>query len=196
MDPGPFTDPRVFGPRVPGYPGTRYLYYTEPPGLGYTYTAVPCVPTAYRAGAESREQSDTPTSAQHATHTRYPYQRKRTYFTMSGEMNQAQGTVASEAAGPAAAPAARSRPLSAKDRADEAEEVGSSSSSYEEEESGDVICATEYFLLQQCGRRFTCISYFARCLSHDLFDASNYLCRIFLVTWRRGERKKCRRKCL
>ena len=23
MDPGPFTDPRVFGPRVPGYPGTR-----------------------------------------------------------------------------------------------------------------------------------------------------------------------------
>ena len=52
-------------------------------------------------------------------------------------MNQAQGTVASEAAGPAAAPAARSRPLSAKDRADEAEEVGSSSSSYEGEESGD-----------------------------------------------------------
>ena len=38
-------------------------------------------------------------------HTRYPYQRARTYFTMGGEMDRQQRTVASEAAGPAAAPA-------------------------------------------------------------------------------------------
>ena len=35
-------------------------------------------------------------------HTRYPYQRTRTYFTMSGEVDRQQGAVASEAA---AAPA-------------------------------------------------------------------------------------------
>ena len=46
-------------------------------------------------------------------HTRYPYQRTRTYFTTSGEMDRQQGTVASEAAGPAVAPA--------KDIAEEAE---------------------------------------------------------------------------
>ena len=38
------------------------------------------------------------------SHDTYPYQRTRTCFTMSGEMDRQQGT-ASEAAGPAAAPA-------------------------------------------------------------------------------------------
>ena len=38
-------------------------------------------------------------------YTRYPFERTRTYFTMSEEMYRQQGTVASEAAGLAAAPA-------------------------------------------------------------------------------------------
>ena len=80
---GPTRGIAVFVPWVPGYSGTRQLFYTEPPKLGYTliytYTAE-AAPPDYRLSplqTTDREQRSIVFSPRvPATRTRYPYQRK------------------------------------------------------------------------------------------------------------------------
>ena len=60
MDPGPFTDPRVFGPRVPGYP--IFVLYGAPRTGVYIHCCALC---PYSLQGRSREQRA----------ERYPYLR-------------------------------------------------------------------------------------------------------------------------